>query len=125
MHLQTFRNFNTTNQQTLEDILAVFRKKYVKPESQATAKHKWHRLVFDLNTIKMPDFLEERNQDAEKASGESVHTMIDSLLYAKWQPKLKRSVNMARLENATSLGIVTHLEREQNFLRCNNIMMLS
>ena len=38
--LQTFRNINSANGQTLEDILAVFRKKYVKPESQATAKHK-------------------------------------------------------------------------------------
>ena len=40
--LQTFRNINSANRQTLEDILAVFRRKYVKPESQATAKHKWH-----------------------------------------------------------------------------------
>ena len=38
--------------------------------------------------------------------------MIDSLLYAKLPPKLKRSVNMARLENATYEEIVTHLERE-------------
>ena len=65
--LQTFRNINTANRQTLEDILAVFRRKYVKPESQATAKHKWHRLVFDPNTMKLPDFLEELNQGVEKA----------------------------------------------------------
>ena len=38
--------------------------------------------------------------------------MIDSLLYAKLPPKPKRSVNMARLENATYEEIVTHLERE-------------
>ena len=38
--------------------------------------------------------------------------MIDSLLYAKLPPKLKRSVNMARSENATYEEIVTHLERE-------------
>ena len=65
--LQTFRNINSTNRQTLEDILAVFRRKYVKPESQATAKHKWHKLVFDPNTMKLPDFLEALNQGAEKA----------------------------------------------------------
>ena len=29
--LQTFRNINTANRQTLEDILAVFRRKYFKP----------------------------------------------------------------------------------------------
>ena len=110
--LQTFRNINTANRQTLEDILAVFRRKYVKPESQATAKHKWNRLVFDPNTMKLPDFLEELNQGAEKAFGENAQAMIDSLLYAKLPPKLKRSVNMARLENATYEEIVTHLERE-------------
>ena len=110
--LQTFRNINTANRQTLEDILAVFRRKYVKPESQATAKHKWHRLVFDPNTMKLPDFLEELNQGAEKAFGENAQAMIDSLLYAKLPPKLKRSVNMARLETATYKEIVTHLERE-------------
>ena len=110
--LQTFRNINTANRQSLEDILAVFRRKYVKPESQATAKHKWHKLVFDPNTMKLPDFLEELNQGAEKAFGEHAQVMIDSLLYAKLPPKLKRSVNMARLENATYEEIVTHLERE-------------
>ena len=110
--LQTFRNINSANRQTLEDVLAVFRRKYVKPESQATAKHKWHKLVFDPNTMKLPDFLEELNQGAEKAFGENAQAMIDSLLYAKLPPKLKRSVNMARLENASYEEIVTHLERE-------------
>ena len=62
--------------------------------------------------MKLPDFLEELNQGAEKAFGENAQAMIDSLLYAKLPPKLKRSVNMARLENATYEEIVTHLERE-------------
>ena len=110
--LQTFRNINSINRQTLEDVLIIFRRKYVKPESQATAKHKWHRLTFDPNTMKLPDFLEELNQGAEKAFGENAKNMIDSLLYAKLPPKLKRSVNMARLENGTYEEIVAHLERE-------------
>ena len=38
--------------------------------------------------------------------------MIDSLLYAKLPPKLKNSVKMARLENATYEEIVTNLERD-------------
>ena len=95
--LQTFRSINSTNRQTLEDVLVIFRRKYVKPESRAIAKHKWHRLIFDPNTMKLPDFLEEFNQSAEKASGENAKSMIDSLLYAKLPPKLKRSVNMARI----------------------------
>ena len=62
--------------------------------------------------MKLPDFLEQLNQGAEKAFGENAQAMIDSLLYAKLPPKLKRSVNMARLENASYEEIVTHLERE-------------
>ena len=110
--LQTFKNISSSNRQTLEDVLVIFRRKYVKPESQATAKHKWHRLVFDPNTMKLPDFLEELNQGAEKAFGDHAQKMIDSLLYAKLPPKLKRSVNMARLENGSYDEIVAHLERE-------------
>ena len=110
--LQTFRSISSSNRQTLEDVLVIFRQKYVKPESQATAKHKWHRLVFNPNTMKLPDFLEELNQGAEKAFGDHAQKMIDSLLYAKLPPKLKRSVNMARLENGSYNEIVAHLERE-------------
>ena len=110
--LQTFRKKNTINRQTLEDVLGIFRRKYVKPESQATAKHKWHRLIFDTNTMKLPDFLEELIQGAENAFGENAKSMIDSLVYANLPPKLKRSVNMARLENGTYEEIVAHLERE-------------
>ena len=62
--------------------------------------------------MKLPDFLEELNQGAEKAFGENAQAMIDSLLYEKLPPKLKRSVNMTRLKNATYEEIVTHLERE-------------
>ena len=93
--LQLFCNINTTNNQTLKNFLAVLHRRHVKPESQTTAKHKWHRLVFDLNTMNLPDFLEELNQVVEKAFGKIAQAKIDSLLYAKMPPKLKRSVNMA------------------------------
>ena len=107
---QTFRNINSINRQTLEDVLVIFRRKYAKPESQATAKHKWHRLM------KLPDFLEELNKGAEKAFGENAKSMIDSLLYAKLPPKLKRSVDMARLENGTYEEIVAlwHIWKENS-----------
>ena len=62
--------------------------------------------------MNLPDFLKEMNQGAEKAFGENEKSMIDSLLYANLPPKLKRSVNMARLENGTYEEIVAHLERE-------------
>ena len=54
--LQTFRNISASNKKTLDDVLIVFRRKYVKPESRATAKHKWHELTFDHNTEPLSDF---------------------------------------------------------------------
>ena len=110
--LQTFRNISAVNKKTLDDVLIVFRRKYVKPESQAKAKHKWHKLSFDPNTKSLPDFLEELNECAEKAFGDNAQHMIDSLLYAKLPPHLKRSLNLAHLENGTYDQIVAHLERE-------------
>ena len=53
---QTFRKISAINKKTLDDVRIVFRRKYVKPESQATAKHKWHKLTFDPNTKSLPDF---------------------------------------------------------------------
>ena len=110
--LQTFGNISAINKKTLDDVLIVFRRKYVKPESQATAKHKWHKLTFDPNTKSLPDFIKELNECAERAFGDNAQHMIDSLLYAKLPPHLKRSLNLANLENGTYDQIVAHLERE-------------
>ena len=63
--LQTFRNISALNKKTLDDVLIVFRRRYVKAESQATGKHKWHKLTFDPNTKSLPVFLEELNDCAE------------------------------------------------------------
>ena len=43
--LQTFRNISAINKKTLDDVLIVFGRKYVKPEPQATAKHKWQNHI--------------------------------------------------------------------------------
>ena len=110
--LQTFRNISASNKKSLDDVLIVFRRKYVKPESQATAKHKWHKLTFNPNTKSLPDFLEELNDCAERAFGDNAQHMIDSLLYAKLPPHLKKSLNLAYLENGTYDQIVAHLENE-------------
>ena len=109
--LQTFRNISALNKKTLDDVLIVFRRKYVKPESQATAKHKWHNFTFDANTKSLPDFLEELNECAQKAFGDNGQHRIVSLLYAKLPPHLKRSLNLAYLENGTYDQTVAHLER--------------
>ena len=54
--LQTSRNIIQINRQTLEDLLVIFRRKYVKPKFQATAKDKWLRIIFDPNIMKVLDF---------------------------------------------------------------------
>ena len=106
--LQTFRNISALNKKTLDDFLIVFRRKYVRPESQATAKHKWHKLTIDPNTKSLPDFLEELNECAKRAFGDNAQHMIDSLLYAKLPPHLKRSLNLAYPEKGTYDQIVAH-----------------
>ena len=110
--LQTFRNISALNKKTLDDVLIVFRRKYVKPESQATAKHKRHKLTFDPNMKSLSDFLEKLNECAEGTFGDNAQHMVDRLLYAKLPPHLKRSLNLAYLEIGTYDKIVAHLERE-------------
>ena len=118
--LQTFRNISAVNRKTLDDVLIVFRRKYVKPESQATAKHKWHKLTFDPNTKSLPDFLEELNECAERAFGDNAQHMIDSLRYAKLPSHSKRSLKLAYLENGTYDQIVAHLKRDLDFSGLEN-----
>ena len=110
--LKTFKNIQRTPFTTLEDILKVFRRKYVKPESSASAKHRFNRLFFDPENQKLPNFLEELQESAEKAFGDNAHQMIENLQYAKMPPHLKKSINQAYLENGTYDQIVKHLERE-------------
>ena len=69
-------------------------------------------MEFDPNTMKLPDFLEELDQGAEKAFGDNAQKMVDSLLYTKLPPQLKRSVNKARLENSSHDEVVANLEKE-------------
>ena len=114
--LKTFKNIQRTPSTTLEDILRVFRRKYVKPESSASAKHRFKRLFFDPENQKLPDFLEELQESAEKAFGDNAHQMIENLLYAKMPPHLKKSINQAYLENGTYDQIVKHLEWEMELI---------
>ena len=57
--LQTFKNIPSPNRENLGEILTVFRRKYEKPQSMATAKHKFKRLVFKSANQKLIDFLDE------------------------------------------------------------------
>ena len=54
--LQTFKNIDSPNRENLTEILTVFPRKYVKPQSLATAKHKFPQLVFNPVNQKLIDF---------------------------------------------------------------------
>ena len=110
--LQTFKNITSPNREKLEEILTVFRRKYVKPQSMATAKHKLQQLVFNPANQKLFDFLDELQKLAKDAFGVDARAILQQFIYAKMPPHLKKSVNQAHLENGTYEQIVTHLERE-------------
>ena len=110
--LQTFKNISSPNRENLTEILTVFRRKYVKPQSMATAKHKFQQLVFNPANQKLIDFLDELQKLAKDAFGVDAQAIIEQFIYAKMPPHLKKSINQAHLENGTCEQIVTHLERE-------------
>ena len=110
--LQTFKNISSPNRENLAEILTVFRRKYVKPQSMATAKHNFQQLVFNPANQKLIDFLDELQKLAKDAFGVASQAIIDQFIYAKMPPHLKKSINQAHLETGTYEQIVTHLERE-------------
>ena len=110
--LQTFKNNNGPTRENLEEILAVFRRKYVKPQSMETAKHNFQKLVFNPANQKLVDFLDELRKLAKDAFGIAAHAIIEQFMCAKMAPHLKKSINQSHLENGTYEQIVTHLERE-------------
>ena len=91
--LQTFKNISSPNRENLVEILTVFRRKYVKPQSMATAKHKFQQLVFNPANQKLIDFLDELQKLANDAFGVAAQAIIDQFIYAKMPPHLKKSIN--------------------------------
>ena len=112
--LQTFKSIQRNRTTTLEDVLRIFRRKYVRPESQASAKVRWHKMNFDPNEKKFAEFLEELEEAGKKAFGESATEMAEQFLYSKMQPHLKKSINTAFLENGTYKQMVDHIYREMD-----------
>ena len=109
--LETFKNITSPNRENLGEILTVFRRKFVKPQSMATAKHKFQRLVFNPANQKLIDFLDELQKLAKDAFGVAAQAIIEQFIYAKMPPHLKKSNNQAHLENGTYEQIVSHLEK--------------
>ena len=110
--LQTFKNINRPTRENLGEVLAVFERKYLKPQSMATAKHKFQKLVFNPANQELVDFLDELQKLAKDAFGIAAHAIIEQFIYAKIPPDLKKSINQAHPENGTYEQIVTHLEKE-------------
>ena len=110
--LQTFKNISSPKRDKLGEILTVFRRKNVKPQSMATAKHKYQRLVFNPANQESFDFLDELQKLAKDAFGVAAQVIIEQFIYAKMPPHLKKSNNQAHLENGTYEQIVSHLEKE-------------
>ena len=108
--LQTFKNIIGPTRENLVEILAVFRRKYVKPQSMATAKHEFEKLVFNPANQKLVNFPDELQRLAKDAFGIATQAIIEQFIYAKMSPHLKKSKNQAHLENGTYEQIVTHLE---------------
>ena len=99
--LQIFKNINGPTRENLEEILAAFRRKYVKPQSMATAKHNFQKLVFNPRNQKLIDFLGELQKLTKDAFGIAAHAIIEQSIFAKMPPHLKKSKNQAHLENGT------------------------
>ena len=73
---QTFKNIYGPARENLGEILAVFRRKYVKPQSMATAKCKLQKLVFNPANQKLVDFVDELRKLAKDAFGIAAHAII-------------------------------------------------
>ena len=110
--MQTFKNITSPNRENLGEILTKFRRKNVKPQSMATAKHKFQRLVFNPANQKLFDFLDELQKLAKDAFGVAAQAIIEQFIYAEMPPHQKKSINQAHLENGTYEQIVSHLEKE-------------
>ena len=99
--LQTFKNITSPNRENLGETLTVFRRNYLKPQSMATAKHKFQRLVINPANQKLIDFLDELQKLAKDAFGVAAQAIIEQFIYAKMSTHLKKSINQAHLENGT------------------------
>ena len=77
--LQTFKNNTSLNREKLGEILTVFRRKCLKPQSMVTAK----RLVFNPANQKLFDFLDELQNLAKNEFGVAAQVFIEQFIYAK------------------------------------------
>ena len=78
--LQTFEKITSPNRENLGEIPTVFRRKNVKPQSMATAKRKFQRLVFNPANQKSIDFLDELQKLAKDAFGVAAQDIFEQFI---------------------------------------------
>ena len=96
--LQTFRNITSLKRGNLREILNMFRRKDLKPQSMVTEKHNFQRLVSIPVTQNLLDFLDELQKLVKNALGVATQLIIEQLICAKSPPNLKKLINQAHLE---------------------------
>ena len=82
--LKTFKNIQRTSTTTLEDILVVFRRKYVKRESSASAKHRFYRLMFQPEKSASPSKQVHKSSVPQKGYIQTVCTTLRTRNGAQW-----------------------------------------
>ena len=96
--LQTFKNISSLSRENLAEILAVFPRKCVKPQSMATTKHKFQRFVLNPANQKVNDFSDELQKVTKDAFGVATQAIIEQFTYAEMPPHLMKSNNQAQYE---------------------------
>ena len=100
--LQTFKNIGSPNWENVTEILTLFRRKHVEPQSMVTAaKHKFQQLVFNPVNQNLIDFLDELLKFAKYEFRVAAQAVIKKFKNAKMPPHLKKLISQAHLENGT------------------------
>ena len=87
---QTLKNISSGNRENLAENLSVFRRKYLKFQSTATAKHKFQHLVPIPANHELIEFLDELQKLAKDAFGVAAQAINEQFMYAKMPPHLKK-----------------------------------
>ena len=80
---QMFKNFSSWNLRNLAEILTVLRRKYMKPQSMATAKQKFQQPLFNPANQKLIDFVDELQKLAKDATGVDAQANIEHFIYVE------------------------------------------
>ena len=91
--LQIFKKITNPSRENFREFRTVFRRKYVKHQLEATAKHKFQRLLLKLVNQKVFDFLDELQKLAKDAFQVAAQAILEQIIYAKMPPHLKKSIN--------------------------------